>query len=271
MSKNGEPHRRIATLDQIYENPEVIALSRTDKHEAEKRLDRARTEYEIARHEMMKYELVLYFRVAIFGSARLEEQSKEFQFVKSLAKSIVNSARIDIVTGGGPGIMEAANQGLTQAHKEAHERGQEFFSANVASTIQLPFEEEVNPELHFATRHADFTPRLQEFVDMTNGAYNAPGGAGTLLEMSLLNQLRQVGHLEENYKILAHSTWQPIIDTWNDELYHKRVANGCTPTISEKDLNLIQITDDIDEIVAIFKEQHNKWRKDIRNKIKIVD
>ncbi len=122
------------------------------------------------------------FSIAIFGSARLQANTPEFQFICDLSQAIVETLGIDIVTGGGPGIMEAANQGVMQA---VIEQWDHFKKGNrpksYGMSVRLPYEEESSPYLHVEKLHKHFTTRLQSFVSLTQGAYVGAGGIGTLL------------------------------------------------------------------------------------------
>jgi len=247
-----------------------IAVRRSDQEAAKSKMKAAFNEAEKARLEYLKYEM-LYFRMAIFGSARLDKDTSEFQFIRDLSRALVEDMQIDIVTGGGPGIMKAANRGLRDAELAALERGDEFISKNRGLPIELPWEEVPNQDLHFATRHLEFSTRLQQFIDMIDAAYNAPGGIGTLLEMSLLTQLRQVQHLESSFPILAHPAWTPVIDAWNDTMYHQREKNKLITTISASDLNLIQISEDISEIVAAIRKRFDVFQSEIGQHVRIID
>ncbi len=102
---------------------EIIPISRSGRTEAFGELRVARDGYEDARKKALFYELAMFYRVAIFGSARLNEGSEEFKFVTNLTKALVEARDVDIVTGGGPGIMEAANYGTRLAIQEANGQG----------------------------------------------------------------------------------------------------------------------------------------------------
>lgn len=261
---------RTEILEQLYTSRGIIPLSHHEGVQTGIELENARKQYEEARKNSLRHQLARHYRVAIFGSARLKKESEEFIFISDLSKALVEARDVDIVTGGGPGIMEAAHFGARLAIEEASRNGKKLRSKNYGLTIDLPSKEPPNGHLHYERRHPEFSTRLQEFLDRSQGAYNAPGGIGTLLEQILLVQTRQVSHMEAGFEIVASNFWKPIFDALNDEMYHKRVANGRTPLISEQDLNLIRFTDNIPDIVDIFSNSYDNWWDKVRNRVRIV-
>lgn len=260
---------RTEIVEQLYTGKGTLALSRHEGIEASKKLEEARTNYEEARKEYLRYQLAMYYRVVFFGSARLPKGSEEFIFISELAKSLVEARDVDIVTGGGPGIMAAAHIGANLARKEVNRKGKKLRSQNHSLPIDLPTPEPPNSNVHFrfGRRHHEFSLRLQDFLDRTQAAYIAPGGIGTLLELVLCVQSRQVSHIENDYPIIAHPYWKPIADAWNDEMYHKRVAKGRIPLISEQDLTLILFTNKIPKVVEVISNSYDKWRTNIRDRV----
>lgn len=267
---------RREVLSQIrghIEQSEVLFLSRKGRNKALNRLEEARKKYEEARKEVLGYELSTHYRVAVFGSARLERGTDEFGFVTELTKSLVKARDVDIVTGGGPGVMEAANLGLRQAVHEARNgngRKHKHRARNLGETIELPFEQNSNGHLDYERRHPEFSTRLQSFLDRTHSAYNAKGGIGTLFEMLMLAQAGQVGHLEKTYPILADPFWKPVVEAWNDAMYHSRVSKGLKPLIGESDLRVITFSSDIEEVTSIIAKDHDRWRNNVRRHVRII-
>ncbi len=107
-------------------------------------------------------------------------------------------------------------------------------------------------------------------MDQAYAAYSAKGGVGTLYEMMMLTQARQVGHLERTFPILADPFWKPTVEAWNDSMYHSRVARGLKPLISEADLSIITFSDNIDEIVNIISKDHDRWRRQVKRHVRMV-
>ncbi len=253
----------------IINESSILDLSKQEKISAEQRLLEARQEYEAALREALVFAHTLHFRIAIFGSARLCPESDEFKFIKELTRSIVDNRKIDIVTGGGPGIMKAANEGLMASRKNGN--GNEKEAKNYGLTIELPSENKPSNNLHFETKHEHFGTRLQHFVELCHGAYLGEGGIGTLLELLYVLQLKQVKHIEASFPLVAHPKWKNVVDSWNNRLYHERVNEEKTPLISKKDLESIEFSNDIDEIIETFSRHYDDWYKNIHSKVQIVD
>jgi predicted Rossmann-fold nucleotide-binding protein len=118
------------------------------------------------------------FRVTIFGSARTDPAHWVYREVERVAADLA-ALGCDIVTGGGPGLMQAANAGAARA--QSAERVQ-----NVGIRVQLPFEQEVNPFVEQAFEHETFFTRLHHFVLVSDAFVVMPGGIGTVLESMMI-------------------------------------------------------------------------------------
>lgn len=142
-----------------------------------------------------------HFRVAIFGSARIKPDHDIYKKVTDLAKMIAEND-IDIVTGGGPGIMEAANLGEKLADNEK--------SQSIGLTIELPFENEGNKHLDMKHHFEKFSGRLDTFMALSNAVVVMPGGIGTCLELFYTWQLTQVHHICNIPIILHGHMWHEL-------------------------------------------------------------
>jgi predicted Rossmann-fold nucleotide-binding protein len=262
-------HSRLKAIAEIQETGERQTFSLDDFITAITRLKQTRLIFEQLLQRKERFDLVAHFRIAIFGSARTKENSPEFQFVSALTKSIVLARQIGVVTGGGPGIMQAANEGVEEARAQRAKNGEKTHADNVGILVKLPFESG-NQITHITTKHENFSTRLQAFVSQIKAAYCAPGGIGTALEMLYLLQLKQVKHIEPNFPILAHPTWKEFIDVLHKILYYDRLETNSVPLISEEDLQLVTFTDDIDSIVETVAERYDAWQENIRSKVDIV-
>jgi len=129
------------------------------------------------------------YRITVFGSARTQPGHWVYQEVKRMSAAL-SAMGCDIVTGGGPGLMQAANEGARDA--QAPERVQ-----SIGIRVGLPFEQEVNPFVEQAFEHETFFTRLHQFVLMSDAYVVAPGGIGTVLESMMIWQLLQVRHLHD--------------------------------------------------------------------------
>lgn len=187
-----------------------------------------------------------HFRVAIFGSARLKKNDKNYKMVHKLSK-MIGSKDIDIVTGGGPGIMEAANKG--------HQAGNKGNSQSWGLLIQLPKEQRANESLDIKKNFYKFTSRLDSFADLSNIFVVAPGGIGTTLELFYIWQLIQVKKLREKVPIiLMGSMWADLIK-WVKKWQLRRKF------IDRMDLNGIFFAKTPEEAMKIIEEAHNLFLK----------
>jgi len=135
------------------------------------------------------------YRVTIFGSARTQPGHWVYQEVRRMSAALA-AMGCDIVTGGGPGLMQAANEGASEV--DAPERVQ-----SIGIRVDLPFEQKVNPFVEQAYEHQSFFTRLHQFVIMSDAYIVAPGGIGTVLESTMIWQLPQVRHLNNVPLIFA--------------------------------------------------------------------
>ena len=150
------------------------------------------------------------FRVVIFGSARIQAHDIIYRSIYNIAHALAEHG-IDIITGGGPGLMEAANSGITDVV--------ERISRSYGLPIDLPFiEEPANKHLEIKSSHRRFTSRLDEFMRLSNAVVVAPGGIGTMLEMIYVWQLLQVGLTNDRPMILlGRETWGGLL-SWMQEV-----------------------------------------------------
>ena len=144
-----------------------------------------------------------FYRVSIFGSARIKPDTKEYKGVYTLAKELAENGA-DIVTGGGPGLMEAANAGVKE--------GSSSKSKSFGIRIDLPFEATPNEHLDIKFYHKRFSSRLDEFMRISHAVVVTPGGIGTLLELLYTWQLIQVDHISARPIILVGDMWNGFFD-----------------------------------------------------------
>lgn len=189
-----------------------------------------------------------FFRVCIFGSARLEPSDAHYPVVERLAYLLARQG-IDIVTGGGPGLMEAANKGAQRGREEGHSN-----SRSIGLPIHLPFEEVVNPHLDVKSMHRRFSSRLDEFMRLTHAVVVTPGGIGTLLEFLFGWQLLQVGHIQHRPIILMDKAmWQGLVDWMKQELLSRKL-------VDPEDFNFIHLVDQPDEAISIIQKEFEKFK-----------
>lgn len=142
------------------------------------------------------------YRVSIFGSARIKPDDKIYKQIFELAKKI-GEKEIDIITGGGPGLMQAANDG--------HMAGDKHHKAcSVGLTIRLPHEAK-NPILEVRKHFEKFSHRLDTFMALSHLVVVTPGGIGTILELFYTLQLIQVKHINKIPIILVGKMWKTLL------------------------------------------------------------
>jgi uncharacterized protein (TIGR00730 family) len=187
------------------------------------------------------------FRVAIFGSARIKKNDKIYKRVFELAKRI-GQEKLDVVTGGGPGLMEAANAG--------HEAGDpRHKSENIGLTIELPFEAKGNKFIEVRKHFDKFSGRLDHFMALSHAFVIMPGGIGTCLELFYTWQLVQVKHLNPVPIIVFGEMWEKLIDWVKEYPLEKGL-------ISPQDTDNIYIVKSIDEAMDVINATHDKYIAD---------
>ena len=183
-----------------------------------------------------------YFRVSIFGSARIKPNTEEYMEVYDLAKKLSKN-NADIVTGGGPGLMEAANAGA----KDGSSKSKSF-----GLHVDLPFETTPNEHLDITYHHKRFSSRLDEFMRISHAVIVTPGGIGTILELLYTWQLIQVSHISERPIILVGKMWAGLLEWMKSEPLNKKL-------IDKSDFNNIKIVQNVDEVIVLLKPLINKF------------
>ena len=180
--------------------------------------------------------------VTMFGSARLKEDHPYYQLARQLGRRLAEEG-YTIVTGGGPGIMQAGNQGATEGGGNS-----------VGLNIQLPMEQRSNPYVKLGMSFNYFFSR-KTMLDFSAEAYVFfPGGYGTLDEFFELITLVQTGKMDNHVPILVmgREFWEPLAD-WMQTTMVDRLQ-----TIAPDDLKLWTITDDVEEAVRIITDNVGK-------------
>lgn len=187
------------------------------------------------------------YRVTIFGSARVQPDSFAYREVERVARALTELG-CDIVTGGGPGLMEAANAGAAAAETKDQRE-------SMGIRVQLPFEQKVNPYVHESFEHDTFFTRLHHFVLLSNAYVVVPGGVGTLLELSMIWQLLQVRHLQGTPLILVGKMWGPLVDWAKSTMLTTE-----PPLANPADLEIPVCVNTGDEAIALIREDFAAWQ-----------
>jgi len=186
------------------------------------------------------------YRVTIFGSARPEPGHFVYDEVKRMASAFA-ALGCDIVTGGGPGLMRAANEGAAEAQREGR-------AQSMGIRVELPFEQEVNPFVEQAFQHESFFTRLHHFVLVSDAFVVAPGGIGTVLEAMMIWQLVQVRHLHQTPLIFVGPMWRELV-AWV-ERYMLRPG---FELVSPADLAIPTCVDTAEEAIELIRASHSRW------------
>jgi uncharacterized protein (TIGR00730 family) len=192
------------------------------------------------------------YRVSIFGSARVPKDSWVFGEVKLLARKLAEMD-CEIVTGGGPGLMQAANKGAKEAGKGP--------SRSLGINIDLPFEQDVNPFVEQAFEHRTFFTRLHQFVLMSDAFIVVPGGIGTILETMMIWQLLQVSHLDRKTPLILIGDMYPELVDWARQ-YMLRPE---FPLASQQDMDIPVCLNTADEAIAAIRGHYSSWEKEQGN------
>jgi uncharacterized protein (TIGR00730 family) len=177
--------------------------------------------------------------VSVFGSARTAPGSPFYELATQVARRLVE-AGYAVITGGGPGAMEAANKGALEAG-----------GASVGLGIELPFEQGLNEYVNLGVNFRYFFARKTMFVKYAQGFIVLPGGFGTL------DELFEAVTLVQTQKVTSF----PIVllgrDYWSGLLDWLRRAALEAGTVSPKDIDLLHLTDDVDEAVRLVVAAEN--------------
>jgi uncharacterized protein (TIGR00730 family) len=184
------------------------------------------------------------YRVTIFGSARAKPGTVAYEETKRVSKALAEMG-CDIITGGGPGLMQAANEGVKLAGDNAQ---------SVGIRVDLPFEQEVNPFVELAFEHKTFFTRLHHFVLASDAFIVAPGGIGTVLETAMIWQLVQVRHLDATPLILVGKMWPGFV-----EWARTAMLEFETPLASPADFKIPVCVENSDQAIAIIRAHREKW------------
>jgi uncharacterized protein (TIGR00730 family) len=181
--------------------------------------------------------------VSVFGSARTLSTNPMYKEAEKIGKLLVE-AGFGVITGGGPGIMEAANKG-------AHEAG----GKSIGVGIELPFEASMNDYVDLGVENRYFFTRKVMFLKYSQAFVICPGGVGTLDELFEAITLAQCGHnVKYPIVLVGKKYWEGLVD-WMQNTLWKHGA------ISQKDFDLFRVVDTAEEAVSKITEYHNKFSK----------
>jgi uncharacterized protein (TIGR00730 family) len=229
-----EPQSDIVSLDDEEAVKEVLANSILGLWEVVNNLTRLRQ----TRRDR--------YRVTIFGSARVPKEHWVYIAIRDLAADLTRLG-CDIVTGGGPGLMQAANEGVALA-------GLQGTKHSVGIRVDLPFEQEVNAFVTQAYEHRTFFTRLHHFVLVSDAFVVVPGGIGTILETMMVWQHLQVRKLHDTPLILVGKMYEELVDWCRTNM----LRSDC-PLASPEDMDIPTCVDDGPAILEIIHQHYTAW------------
>lgn len=186
------------------------------------------------------------YRVTIFGSARIQPDHSLYHDVRYLASELTRMG-CDIVTGGGPGLMEAANEGSVMADPENK-------LSSIGIRINLGFEQETNPFVEKLYQHRTFFSRLHHFVLLSDAFVVMPGGIGTTLECLMIWQLLQVRHLNNIPLIMLGTMWSDLV-IWAKTYMAEVEPNLANP----EDIAIPNCVDNVEEALVLLRQYQGQW------------
>ncbi|MBN1944543.1 MAG: LOG family protein [Bradymonadales bacterium] len=187
------------------------------------------------------------YRVTIFGSARIRQGDPLYLAVKRLASHLAGLG-CDIVTGGGPGLMQAANEGAAIGDRENRIR-------SIGVRVDLPFEQGANPFVEQVYTHQTFFTRLHHFVQLSDAFVVFGGGVGTTLETVMVWQLLQVRHIQDIPLILVGEMWTDLV-RWARE----HMLGPGTAFAGAADMEIPRCVSEVEEACAIIEERVRRHR-----------
>jgi len=182
--------------------------------------------------------------VSVFGSARTLSTNHYYKEAEKVGRLLVE-AGFGVITGGGPGIMEAANKGAHNADGKS-----------IGVGIELPFEASMNEYVDLGVENRYFFTRKVMFLKYSQAFVIFPGGVGTLDELFEAITLAQCGHnVKYPIVLVGKKYWEGLVDWMHNTLWE----HGA---ISQKDFDLFRVVDTAEEAVEKITEYHDKYRKE---------
>lgn len=187
-----------------------------------------------------------HFRVVVFGSARIKPGTRDYNRIYSLAR-MIGEEGMDLVTGGGPGLMDAAMSGHFAGKKDGNVHG-------IGLQIRLPKEQHDSRHLDIKQEFSRFSQRLDTFMVLANVVVVAPGGVGTMLELLYTWQLMQVHHTCKLPIVLLGDMWPGFL-SW---VKRWPLQHGL---LDEQDLELLHVAKNCRDAMKIIRKAHELYRK----------
>jgi len=243
---NSQPHRRVRRQGPVTLRDKQIPATTTDQRLLDRRGPSDWVHTDPWRVMRIQAEFVegfgllaeLGIAVSVFGSARSRRESPEYKLAEEIAAGLVR-AGYAVITGGGPGIMEAANKGAAEAG-----------GVSVGLGIELPMESGLNDYVNVGVEFRYFFVRKTIFVKYSQAFVVLPGGYGTMDELFEALTLVATGKITMFPIVLVGSEyWAPLLDFLKNTMLDRGY-------IGASELALLRVVDDPEEVVKIIKEAH---------------
>ena len=243
---NSQPHRRVRRQGPVTLRDKQIPATTTDQRLLDRRGPSDWVHTDPWRVMRIQAEFVegfgllaeLGIAVSVFGSARSQRETPEYKLAEEIAGGLVR-AGYAVITGGGPGIMEAANKGAAEAG-----------GVSVGLGIELPMESGLNDYVNVGVEFRYFFVRKTIFVKYSQAFVVLPGGYGTMDELFEALTLVATGKITMFPIVLVGSEyWAPLLDFLKNTMLDRGY-------IGASELALLRVADDPEEVVKIIKEAH---------------
>lgn len=181
--------------------------------------------------------------VTVFGSARTPREHPDYELGRKIGGALAN-AGFAVITGGGPGTMEAVNRGASEAG-----------GLSVGLGIELPFEQGLNPWVDLGINFRYFFARKTMFIKYAQAFVCLPGGFGTLDELFEALCLVQTKKVTKFPVVLFGTSYWRGLHQWITETVLS------TGKVNERDLDLLYLTDDVDDTVRVVEDAYRAWEE----------
>ncbi len=190
------------------------------------------------------------FKVAIFGSSRIRKGNQSYNQIRELARRL-GEREMDVITGGGPGLMQAASEGHKYGSKNKR-------THTIGLAIRLLKKQKPNEYLEVLKQFSRFSSRLDNFMLLSNAIVVAPGGVGTLLEFFYTWQLVQTEQICSIPIILLGEQW-PDLFKWVKKYPLKNKY------LEKEDINVLFMAKNIDEVLEIIDMAYKDYKRKGKN------
>jgi uncharacterized protein (TIGR00730 family) len=193
-----------------------------------------------------------HFKVTIFGSSRIEKNDVVYKKVKDLAH-VLGKQGIDVITGGGPGLMQAANEGHKLGSKNNKHK-----SHSIGIGVKLLWKQKFNNAVEYKKEFNRFSRRLDEFMLLSNAVVVCPGGLGTMLELFYTWQLVQVHHICDIPIILMGDEWAGLLKWVKNNPLKRKYLDG-------QDYKLVFHVKTVKEASRVIEDSFQHFKKGGKN------